>query len=195
VAPGEAPAEPQPVLAPVGLARPAPGFETYYRDFPRRIQFDWAAAAAARRYRIQVARDALFRERVLDEFTPRRDFVFGNLHAGDYFWRVSPVSQDGVEGAASEARPLHVVRDREPPELAVLAPQTKSVVRAGRVLVRGRSENGARVFVNGKAVALAGDGEFSYLTPLKEGANVIVIEAVDAAGNTAYRTRIVNRKP
>lgn len=195
VAPNEAPAEPRAVLPPVALSKPEPEFTAFYRDFPRRIQFDWTGAAPARRYHIQVARDALFRDRVLDEFASRRAFVFGNLHAGDYFWRVSAVSEDGVEGTPSEARPLRVVRDREPPKLAVLGPPTKSVVRAGRVLVRGRSENAARVFVNGKAVTLAADGGFSLLAPLKEGANVIVVEAVDAAGNTAYETRIVNRKP
>ncbi|MBI3995406.1 MAG: hypothetical protein HY349_05460 [Nitrospirae bacterium] len=195
VAPNQAPSDPEPIPAPVALHLPVSDAQYYYRDFPPRIVFDWEGGDRGYRYHIQVGRDPLFRDRVLDEVTTKRWFMFGNLRAGDYRWRVSAVNKDGLEGAAGEVRPIKVTRDLDAPRLVLLSPSSKGTIKADRILVRGRSETGARVFVNGKPAAVEPDGSFSQKAALKEGVNVIVVEAVDPAGNTAYQTRIINRKP
>ncbi len=195
VAPNQAPSEPAPIPPAVALHLPVSAAQYDYRDFPPRIVFDWEGSDPGYRYHIQVGRDPLFRDRVLDEVTTKRWFLFGNLRAGDYRWRVSVINKDGLEGAAGEARPITVRRDLDAPRLVLLSPSSKGTIKTDRILVRGRSETGARVFVNGKPVAVEADGSFSQKAALKEGVNVIVVEAVDPAGNTAYETRIINRKP
>ncbi len=195
VALNQAPSDPATIPAPVALHLPVSAAHYDYRDFPPRIVFDWEKSGPGSRYHIQVGRDPLFRDRVLDEVTTKPMFMFGNLREGTYRWRVSVINKDGLEGAASEARLISLRRDLDAPRLVLLSPSSKGTIKSDRILVRGRSETGARVFVNGKPVTVEADGSFSQKAPLKEGVNVIVVEAVDPAGNTAYETRIINRKP
>ena len=194
-APNGVPADPQSIPNPALLLSPAPESTVYYRDFPPRIGFTWERAESATRYHIQVANDLLFHERVLDEYSTRSQFVFGNLRAGSYYWRVSVVRSGGVEGTSSEPRPITVVQDQKPPRLVLLAPGVSQPVRVDRILVRGQSEAGAKVYINGKPAEVEADGSFARTAALKTGVNVIVVEAVDPAGNTSYQSRIVNRKP
>ncbi|MBL8511543.1 MAG: FecR domain-containing protein [Betaproteobacteria bacterium] len=68
-------------------------------------RFAWAPVVGVRGYRLQVAKDAAFGNKTLDEtgvnaaqFTLSR-----TLQPGDYFWRVASISSDGEEGPFSEA--------------------------------------------------------------------------------------------
>ncbi|UCD91909.1 MAG: S8 family serine peptidase [Methanobacteriota archaeon] len=53
----------------------------------------------------------------------------------------------------------------------------------GTVLIRGTAELGSLVTVNGKFVHVDGTGSFEEEIALIEGANLIIVEAVDSAGN------------
>jgi hypothetical protein len=46
----------------------------------------------------------------------------------------------------------------------------------------------------GKPVATDRSGRFSRRIALRHGINIVVVEAVDAAGNTTYRSQLVNGK-
>ncbi|MDJ0869887.1 MAG: Ig-like domain-containing protein, partial [Myxococcota bacterium] len=82
-------------------------------------------------------------------------------------------------------RSVRVVRDTEPPQLAVLSPTDGARVDLERVPVRGTASdpNGiASVAVEGEAAALDGV-DFQALVPLAPGANTLRVVATDAAGN------------
>ena len=50
------------------------------------------------------------------------------------------------------------------------------------------------MFINGKEVPTTSEGEFRHAVALERGINIIVVEAVDAAGNVSYRSSRVHGK-
>ena len=56
------------------------------------------------------------------------------------------------------------------------------------------TEPGSRVHIGQESVAVADDGSFTHEIQLTPGPNLVVIEAVDAAGNVSYQTQYVNAK-
>lgn len=194
VVPEMPPSEPAAIPDSIALRKPSPDSVYYYREFPKQIDFEWDKGSAGERYHFQISRDPLFRDRLVDEVTDQPAFTFGNLRDGRFYWRVSLLTAKGLEGTPSEVRAIRSVQDTTPPELTVASPEGNRVVAAPRVLVSGRSEKGSRVFINGDPVSSLPDGGFSVPTRLKEGVNIIVVEAVDQAGNSSYQTRTIHRK-
>jgi hypothetical protein len=178
------PSPPQPKL-------PAEGSAAYYRDLPPRVTFSWQPAETAEGYRLTIARDPAFRQLVVDEQLTGSSFRHGNLKGGTYYWRVQS-TKGTMEGAPSESRALQVVQDHTPPALTVQKPP--KVVRRPTITLRGKTEPGTRIYIEGTPVQVNKDGSFRHRVYVKPGASLIVIEAVDAAGNVAYATNLVNGK-
>lgn len=91
------------------------------------------------------------------------------LAAGRYFWRVSAVNRDGLEGAFSRTSFFSVVEPEAPVPAApppspapgpLLVLQSVEEVAPGVIYVSGRTAAGARVEVNGTAVRVMPDGSF-----------------------------------
>lgn len=91
------------------------------------------------------------------------------LAAGRYFWRVSAVNRDGLEGAFSRTSFFSVVEPEAPvppvppPSPApgpLLVLQSVEEVAPGVIYVGGRTAAGARLEVNGAAVRVMPDGSF-----------------------------------
>ena len=97
-----------------------------------------------------------------------------------------------LQGPASRTRSFRIVRDRKEPELAVEFPS--GIVPANSVTLSGTVEPGTRVIVADQEVEVGESGEFSHPVPLERGANVIVVEAIDDAGNVAYRSQVINAR-
>lgn len=173
--------------APQALS-PGPRERISYRDVPPVLSFDWHQAADVAQYRFRLAADERFETSILDERVQGNSFSYGNLPAGTYYWKVSGMS-GWQEGAASEVRVLHLARDDRPPALE-LDPGLTVDDDAG-VLVRGRTEPGATVYVQGEPVELAG-GAFEVRVGVPSGTSLLVVEAVDAVGNVAYLSHLIN---
>ena len=77
--------------------------------------------------------------------------------------------------------------DTAAPALAITSPTEGAVFDATPLRVNGTTEAGAHLVVNGLAVDVADDGSWWVDLPLSPGNNTITVEAVDAAGNDAYR--------
>ncbi len=168
----------------------APGLDAafVYRDLPPKVRFAWRKGADATGYHLVLARDRYFRDIVTDETVPQNRFRHGNLKSGTYFWKVSSLS-DSVEGLFSKTGRFRVVNDQSPPVLKVRFPP--KTVYSGRFTLRGKTDPGARVFVGGQRVKTTPSGNFKYHLKLKPGLNEIVVEAVDAVDNVAYRSKRV----
>lgn len=78
------------------------------------------------------------------------------------------------------------------PDLELLEPQLATINEV-EVAVRGRSEEGASVMVNGEAVLPGEGGVFEYMLPLHVGINVLQVEAVGAAGQRRVITKDILR--
>jgi RHS repeat-associated protein len=114
----------------------------------------------------------------------------------------SPVDEEVVIGAdpaenqGNAAQLVRtVIRDSQPPALALSAPADGAVVDAATVLVQGSVTDATAltVNVNGIPVTPGAAGAFAVEVALAEGANFVTATATDAAGNASTVTRQVTR--
>ncbi len=162
-----------------------------FRSLPPKVTFSWKPTKSATGYRFVLARDPEFRQILLDERLTNTSFAHGNLKNGQYFWRVHTIT-GRLESAPSESRRLVMTQDDKPPMLRVQPPP--KLVRSDTVAIRGKTEPNAKVYVEGKRVKLNREGAFEHQLRIEPGASLIVIEAIDPAGNVAYVTELVNGK-
>lgn len=187
---GGIPSEPELLPDPVRLISPSHKQHFYYRDLPTKVLFKWDEIKKANAYHLRLARDPEFNEVLVDEVISQMSFEHGNLRQGDYYWQVNAMNE-WAEGYSGEVRHIRITKDDIPPmiELATTAKETME----SHFVIKGKSESGAKVYVDGNESKLTSKGEFEYKANLRQGANLFVIEAVDRTGNVAYTTHMVHR--
>ena len=163
-----------------------------YNAVSTAVEFHWRGDRIADRFELVLARDAEFQDIILRETVERTSFTHGHLRSGTYYWKVSGFAR-WAESLASEPRRFEVRRDTEPPLLTVHFPE--GVVRDETLVLDGTTEPGADVSVGDFRVPVDPvTGEFGHVLRLQPGLNVIVVAAVDEAGNLAHESKIVNAK-
>jgi len=124
------------------------------------------------------------------------------LNVGRYFWRVSAVNSDGLEGAPSRVSYFAVVEpealQRAPtptpgPEPPTLVVESLDEVAPGIVHVGGRAAAGATVAVDGTTVKVLPDGSFSEYVR-HSGRGQIVVRATSADGQFTEQSRSVSKR-
>lgn len=117
------------------------------------------------------------------------------LEEGKYYWKVAAANRDGVEGSFTEFWRFTVTKPKQatgsggaPPPLTI----DMLDVRAQIVQVKGRTEPGASVSVNGQRVDVQSDGSFNeFITLEKLGRQVVVIRATGLNGGVAEQKRTI----
>lgn len=89
--------------------------------------------------------------------------------------------------------PLGVLSDVTAPELNISEPLDGITTELVRVAVRGKTEVGARIFVNGTETKNE-NGSFEKIIDLKVGANTVEVKAKDDSGNVIIKKTTVTRK-
>jgi hypothetical protein len=135
-----------------------------------------------------IARDAGFADVVYSGSHDAPGFEHGNLPAGSYHWRVL-ARRGPLESEAGPARRVAVERDRVAPRLEVDLPRGR--ITTDRLTVRGAVEPGSRVVIGDRAVEVGPDGRFVHEHPLQPGYNFLVVQAIDATGNTAFSNHTI----
>ncbi|HEY7214779.1 MAG TPA: FecR domain-containing protein [Thermoanaerobaculia bacterium] len=192
-------------------ARPLPGSpeplvpgdnEILDLDHTRRLVLSWSAVPGAGRYALEISRNQLFIDNLIDvENRTKTRATLGLRGEGTFYWRIAAYA-NGLQGPWSPARKFRVAssrsdggerRDTTPPELDLDEVRTYGSI----FMVAGRSEPGARIEVNGEQVKTGVDGTFTKPVQLtKEGWNIIEIRARDAWGNeTMRRHRVFVENP
>lgn len=172
-------------------------------EHTRRLVLSWSAVPGAGRYALEISRNQLFVDNLIDvENRTKTQATLGLRGEGSFYWRIAAFGPNGLQGPWSSARKFRVAssrsasgekRDTTPPELDL-----DEVKAYGSIfMVVGRSELGARVEVNGEQVKAGADGTFTKPVQLtKEGWNIIEIRARDAWGNeTMRRHRVFVESP
>ncbi len=183
------PLAPQALPKTVDLNEPKNGSIYYYRDIPDRIHFNWQKREVAR-YHLMISHDPEFKEIIVDEQIDDNAFTHGNLSSGKYYWRVSAIGIEGNEGHYSAMHEIQVVQDLTPPVLEVAFPG--KTVETSLFTLLGTSEPGATIYIDGAAEKTEADGSFKYELKFKPGVNVVVVEAVDQAGNSTYLSKLIS---
>jgi hypothetical protein len=173
------------------LIAPAAYNRFLYRMLSPRIVFTWKELPGATQYHFVLARDQTFQDVVLDEQISGTEFTLGSLKQGTYYWRTSALVGH-LEGSFTVPLQFYVEQKRTPPLLVVNGSPEK--VSKESCEFSGHTEPGARVFINGKEVLTTPEGEFRHAVALERGINIVVVEAVDAAGNVSYRSSRVHGK-
>jgi Glucodextranase, domain B/FecR protein len=188
----------------LSAARPLPGRpepldpgddEALDLDRTRRLVLSWSPVQGATRYALQISRNQLFVDNLIDvENRTRTRATLGLRGEGSFEWRIAAYDADGLQGPWSPPRKFRIVSSRsaggerkdivKPPGLDVDDVKTYGSI----LMVAGRSEPGARIEVNGEQVKTGVDGTFTKAVQLtKEGWNIVEIRARDAWGNEAVR--------
>ena len=184
-------AAPRALLRAPVLASPRDGrLYTFQRKIPR-VKLSWKRVNGAAAYRIVMARDAEFNSIFVEEILRKTSLLAYNMEPGSYYWRVKAQDADGIEGDFSSIRTIKTARDDVPPQLAIDFPPDMFIAPGPKLEIRGKTNRGARVRINGHTVPVARDGGFTYTLDLEEGATLITVEAIDSAGNVEYGKRLI----
>lgn len=160
------------------------------------IRLSWRSVPGATAYALQVSRNRLFANTIIDAPSRQKTSAKVGLRAeGVFYWQVASVGSDGARGPWSEPRAFHVKQtqqssgdDTTPPTLRI-----EGVQSYGRMLiVNGRTEKGATLTLNDEEAAVQSDGSFSQTLKVDEEGFVFVkAVATDGAGNQSREERRV----
>ena len=186
------------VLPPVPtlLAPPHQAEITYPDPTRATTMLAWKAVPGATSYHVMLDYSAYFNRPIVDRGGIADSSVqLQGLDTGKYYWRVAAVDKEGVEGAYSEFARFTVVRrggpgtaGGPPPPLAI----QELELRTNILQIKGRTEPGATVTVNGQRVDVQNDGTFNeFITLDKPGRQTVVVRATGLAGGVNEQRRQV----
>jgi hypothetical protein len=156
----------------------------------------WKPVPGAVAYHVMLDYSAYFNRPLVDRTGVAESQVqLRSLDTGKYYWRVAAVDKDNVEGAFSEFARFTVTRRAggataggPPPPLTIDALD----VRTNILQVKGRTEAGASVTVNGQPVDVQEDGTFNeYITLDKPGRQIVTIRSTGLSGGVREEKRSV----
>jgi hypothetical protein len=158
----------------------------------------WKPVPGATGYHVMLDYNAYFNRPLVDRTGIGEPSVeVRGLDAGKYYWRVAAVDKEGVEGSFSDFARFSVSRPQgaergggPPPPLVIEALEARQNI----LQVRGRTEPGATVTVNGQRVDVATDGvfnEFIQLPAAKPGRQLVVVRSVSINGGVMETRRPV----
>ena len=158
----------------------------------------WKPVPGATGYHVMLDYSAYFNRPLVDRSGIKdASQEIRGLDAGKYYWRVAAVDKEGVEGSFSDFARFTVSRPQgggrgsgDPPLLAIDSLE----VRQSILQVRGRTEAGATVTVNGQRVDVASDGGFNEFIQLpgdRPGRQMVVIRSVGINGGVMETKRSV----
>jgi hypothetical protein len=168
---------------PPTLITPANLAPVYTNTSSRAVEFAWTPVPNTRAYRIRVSKNPYFSSIVLDRVTKDTTLRVPGLKEGGYYWVVTSVDAAGRESVESEHNQFTVLARAADSGSVTL--ELQPFVQHGHIIeVKGRTDMGARVMVNGhEAPMLNGDGTFQFFTPpLPKGENLITVTAQNTKG-------------
>ncbi len=177
------------------LADPPDNFQVNL-DKLKELPLVWDSVSGAQQYALQVARNQLFVDNLIDvEDRSRTEATLGLQGEGTFQWRVAAIDDGGTLGPWSAPRTFRVSaygggdeNDGKPPYL-----QISNVQSYGSIfIVSGATEVGAKLEINDEPVTVNSDGTFAKTIQLAdEGWRFLTLRARDSWGNEAVERRRV----
>lgn len=172
------------------LTAPPNQAEAAYPDLAQGVTLlMWNAVPGATAYRVMVDFGPSFARPLYDRQSVRAtQMELRALDAGSYYWKVAAIGDDGSEGSFSDLWRFTLSQAAPsaapPPPLVVETAELR-----GNVLhVRGRTEPGASLSLNGVRLEVQADGSFNeFMTFEGDAAAALVLKATSARGGTTER--------
>ena len=166
-------------------------------DTQKQLRLGWEAVPGGERYALQISRNRLFVDNVIDVGDRRGTAAtLGVQGEGTFLWRVAAVATGNMRGPWSAPSRFRVVSgraaagsgDKVPPELKGVSVQSYGSI----FIVSGHTEPGATVTIDEESVTVQADGAFTKTIQLAQsGWAFLEVRAVDASGNQAtHRARV-----
>ena len=160
------------------------------------VRLEWTPVAGASRYALQVSKNRLFGENLIDVGDRYgTEALLALREAGNYVWRVAAYDARGSLGPWSETRKFRVASyrelaldvDREPPTL-----EAEIMVNGNIALIVGKTEPGSALAINQEGSSVAADGSFTATRTLwGTGRMPVDFVITDRAGNRTTERRWV----
>lgn len=179
-------------IAPPVLLAPANMMPVFTAGTNKPVDFSWTPVDNAKYYRIRVSRNLYFSSVEKELKSNAAEAKVAGLTEGRYYWVVQSVDAKGKASVESERNGFTLIARGAEGQALLL--EMEPFVQHGHVIqVRGKTERGARVMVNGEEVpVISPDGGFSYFTPpLPSGESVITVTAQNAKGGVSTQTKRV----
>ncbi|MDP9267181.1 MAG: FecR domain-containing protein [Acidobacteriota bacterium] len=179
-------------IGPPTLITPANMMPIFVSGKQTSVSFSWTPVDNVATYHLRVSKNPYFSSTVLDRKLAHAELAVNGMPEGAYYWVVTAMDAKGKESIESEKNRFTVI-----PKGAADVPMVLELddfVQQGHVLIiKGKTEPGARVMVNGQEVpSVQEDGTFTYYTPqLPTNENVITVTAQNAKGGVATQTKRV----
>ena len=180
------------------LLAPANQSEVAYQDPTRALTLlAWKAVPDAVTYHVLLDYNPYFNRPLVDQSGIKESSVeVRGLDIGKYYWQVAAVDKNGVTGRFSAFSRFAVARPNAaaaaaggPPPPLVLESLD---VRANILQVKGRTEPGATVTVNGQRIDVQSNGTFNeFIQMEKSGRQYVVIKVVGINGGANEQRRSV----
>jgi len=158
----------------------------------KEVEFAWTPMTNAAGYRLRISHNPYFSSLLLDRKVETQSVVVTGLPVGAYYWSIQSYDAAGKVSVESEKnRFTIIVKAKEKTEMSL---DLDPFVQHGHVIeVKGKTEAGARVMVNGREVPiLSDDGTFRYFTPpLPNGESLITVTAQNLKGGVNTRQQKV----
>lgn len=158
----------------------------------------WKPVPGAVQYHVMLDYSAYFNKPLLDSVHQHTSVEVQGLDTGKYYWRVAAVDKEGAEGAYSEYWRFAVNRPQGGVATSASRPPLLIEtfdVRANILQVKGRTESGATITINGQRADVQSDGSFNEFVTLeiKSGAQAVVLRATGVNGgiNEVRRSVVV----
>ena len=147
------------------------------------VTFSWSQVENVRGYHVSLAHNQFFSvNSVVFDKTVTSDQIVLAVPEGVYFWKVSSIGEDGKESADSPTNRF-ILAPKGTGSLSIALEVGDFVQHGHRIEVRGKTEPGARVMVNGEEAIMGADGTFRHMTnTLPAGENMITVTAQNTKG-------------
>jgi hypothetical protein len=152
----------------------------------------WEVTPGAVRYHLLISDHLLFTSALYEADRAETSVQIDGIQPGEYYWKVASVSSAGIRGSYSApwrfrvtSHSIHDKEDTTPPILEI----TENVQSGPMLILNGRTEPGALLWVDNEKVDVTDDGTFYAVIRLrKEGVNDVLLQAQDASGNVRKLT-------
>lgn len=124
-------------------------------------------------------------------------FVLENLKLTSGRNEITAIAQDAAGNESQPSASTVIEFDTTPPALEITSPENGATITGleNKIILEGRTEEGAIIYVNNRLVVVGPEGDFDYQYPLEEGENTLTIIAQDKAGNQTEKELKINYSP